>query len=159
MHPDLEEKLWNAAIDENYYTEEEWLEIVYALLEDFKQVMKEDFEIQDKPHIDVSHQGITVWMWSKKQDEYPLFNHWLAVMGGQVAGIYNKDGEPEDRFCVGISVFVFDNQSKKRIGLVTGESTIEFVFKHQHGEPAKWLNLGWHNDAFGEWEYVSWDEI
>ena len=92
-------------------------------------------------------------MWSKKESNFPTSTIWSAVIGGNIVGTENG----ENVFGVSITLFLFDANNKKRLCLITGESTLEFVFEKGSDGHGYWKYLGWIKDEWGEWEDVEYE--
>jgi hypothetical protein len=156
MNFDLEQKLWNAVLGSDPYSKDTWYEIIDALLDDFRKFIGQDFERDPEISLNITRRNspsICQWMWSKKESNFPTSTIWSAVIGGNIVGTENG----ENVFGVSITLFLFDANNKKRLCLITGESTLEFVFEKGSDGHGYWKYLGWIKDEWGEWEDVEYE--
>ncbi|MBV6626133.1 MAG: hypothetical protein KI793_24890 [Rivularia sp. (in: Bacteria)] len=111
MNLELEQKLWNAGIKEEEYSEETWYEIIDSLLDDFRKFIGEDFHRD--PEIDLITgnpcPSFSRWIWTDKEGMFPLSVTWSAFISGDIV----------DSFDVGIPLFMFGTTSEKRLQLKT----------------------------------------
>ncbi|MDJ1185820.1 hypothetical protein [Roseofilum casamattae] len=156
MNPKIARKLWNAGHSDESYSEQMWKDIMESLIDDFKQLIKQDFEYSSAT-IDITNPHsplINQWMWSEDRSSL-LFPVWLAVMGGDMAGC-EENGHVKELFGVGVTLFPFDVTTEKRLHLSTGESIFQFIFERQPDDSGSWRSLGWCMDIYGEWEDIEW---
>jgi len=156
MNSDLEQKLWNAGLGDEPYTQQIWYEIIDVLLDDFQKLIGQDFERDSTIYLDttmINLPSFVRWIWSSETKKSPLSTVWSAVMGGDIMS--NEDGE--DVFHVSLTLFMFDANSKKRLHLKTGESVLNFFFEKQSDGHGYWRSFGWCDDEWGEWESVKYE--
>lgn len=156
MNSELEQKLWNVGQGEVRYSPEVWNEIIQALLDDFQEFINQDFqrdpeyslhlEIPDSP-------SFTIWIWSETKQNPFISRVWLAVMGAEIVA----DRIKGKVFSVGLTLFLFDAITKKRLHLKTGESFIDFLFQKQTDGKGGWHCLGWLQDEYYEWEEIEYE--
>ncbi|GEM_PF-1996047 len=159
MNIELEKQLWKIGKKGRAYTRKHFNSFVEALLEDFKQFIGRDFQVDPDLYLDLENPespNLCVWIWSEEEVEYLPSNVWTAVLGGGIAGI-EVNGEVEDQFTVSLTMFLFDKKNKERMSLESGENLIEFSFQRREPEPGEWVNLGWYRDEWGEWDDVLWE--
>ena len=171
MNYDLEQKLWIAGQTDQIYEQKTWSNIVDSLLEDFKYFIGQNFERDTEISLNIknpSSPSFVIWIWNSEekisnpnsnfvkdshQKKYLVSKVWSGVMGAGMAGSI-ESGQLEDLFSVSLTVFIFDPISEKRVYLDTGESTIEFIYRQSSDGSGGWVNLGWKEDVYGEWEDI-----
>lgn len=129
------------------------------MINDFKKLIGDNFgqESEISLNIERPHSpSFCVWLWSKNQENHFISTAWLAVMGGEVVG-YEQEGKIQDDFDVSVTRFLFDETTKKRLRLNTGESIIEFIFKKAANGRGYWHYVGWCQDVYGEWEDLEYE--
>ena len=130
-----------------------------SLLDDFEVFIGEPFERDADLGLNVEYPqspSFATWLWSHGDPRSAISIVWPAVMGGQMID-YERDGKTSTVFEVGLTMFLFDANTKKRLCLSTGESILEFVFRKQTDARDRWQTLGWCKDVCGEWEDVEYE--
>ena len=155
----LEQMLWNAGQQKEAYTQEIWQEIIDVLLDDFQDLIKQDFQRDPKIRLyleKINYPSFGRSIWTSNREDSPLSTVWFAVIAGDMVGI-EEEGNVKNIFQATLTLFLFEASSKKRLCLTTGESIIEFVFEKQSDGRGYWRSLGWCNDEWGEWEDIEWE--
>ncbi len=159
MNIELEHMLWNAGQGKKPYTQEVWHKIIDVLLDEFQELIKQNFQREPKIrlYLEKTHDpsfGRSIW--TSNREESPISTVWLGVIAGDMVGI-EEEGNIKDIFQATLTLFVFDASSKKRLCLTTGESILEFIFEKQSDGHGYWRSLGWCKDEWGEWEDIEWE--
>ncbi len=183
MNRELEKMFLKAGQSDRAYTKDVWYKIIDSLLDDFQKFIGCTFERSGESDISLDLKyplspSFTTWIGKPEKEERETFSpsqlwltlvnnnllkidnknscssiKWSGLMYGGMAGM-EKDNKIYDVFYAGITIFLFDPVSEKRLYLESGESLLEFLFHPQSNDCAQWVSLGWCKDVYGEWEDV-----
>jgi hypothetical protein len=159
INSELEEQIWKAGHTDKPYSKQQWNNIIKSVLDDFKKSIGRNFQISLDLCLCLENPlspSLNLWIWSEEIIDHASPNVWSAVLGGSMIGI-EVNGKIEDIFSIGLTMFLFDKDSKNRLYSNNGESILEFIFERNSSGRGEWLALGWRKDEWGEWNDILWE--
>jgi hypothetical protein len=139
MNAAHETRLWTRHVE----FEAQWREVAVYLGERLREFL--GFEVRVEPMTLLELDAFSCRLRGGAAFGGALQLEWSGVLGMEPI---------EDQSHVSASLFLFSQRRRLQLAGQLG-SSLELVFERREDGPGQWINLGWHDDVYGEYEGVA----